>query len=77
MTNKEYALQFLRKGLSVIPLKSPSMVSQDLPEEKFIRECKVPLISWKEFQTRLPTEYEVSSWFDRWPNANIGIVTGV
>jgi len=76
MDNKDYALQYLRRGLSVIPLKSPSMVSKDLPKDEFIRQCKVPLIGWKEFQTRLPTEEEVCGWFDKWPNANIGIVTG-
>jgi hypothetical protein len=24
----------------------------------------------------LPTEQEVTDWFDRWPNANIAIITG-
>ena len=76
MSTKDYALKYLKKGLSVIPLKSPAMVSGDLPEKEFIRQCKMPLVSWKPFQERLPTEQEVSAWFDRFPNANIGIVTG-
>ena len=76
MNNKEIALSYLRKGLSVIPLKSPSMVSNNLPKQEFIRQCKMPLIKWKEFQSRLPTEEEVAGWFDQWPYANIGIVTG-
>jgi hypothetical protein len=37
---------------------------------------KRPLINWKEFQTRQATEEEVRGWFDKWPEANIGIVTG-
>ena len=41
-----------------------------------IEKCKRPLISWKEYQTRLPTEEEVCQWFDQNPHANIGIVTG-
>jgi KaiC/GvpD/RAD55 family RecA-like ATPase len=76
MSNKDIALQYQKMGLSVIPLKSPSMVSPNLPLKQFIRQCKIPLISWKKYQTQRPTEQEVSDWFDRWPDANIGIVTG-
>lgn len=76
MSNKDIALNYLRKGLSVIPLKSPSMVRKDLSDQDFIRQCKMPLISWREFQSRRPTEVEVTEWFDKWPEANIGIVTG-
>jgi len=76
MSNKQYAIQYLRKGLSIIPLKSPAMVWNSQSPEDLIRQCKVPLVSWKEYQTRLPTEQEVESWFSQWPDANIGIVTG-
>ena len=76
MSNKDIALSYLRQGLSVIPLKSPSMVSSNLPQQEFIRQCKMPLVKWKEFQSRLPTEEEVAGWFDQWPYANICIVTG-
>ena len=37
---------------------------------------KVPLVPWKEYQTRLPTEVEVRSWWRKWPTANIGMATG-
>lgn len=38
---------------------------------------KIPLLqTWKEFQTRKPTEQEVRDWWAKWPDANIGIVTG-
>jgi KaiC/GvpD/RAD55 family RecA-like ATPase len=76
MSNKDIALQYQKMGLSVIPLKSPSMVSSGLPPKQFIRQCKIPLVSWKEFQTRHPTVEEVTDWFNKWPDANIGIVTG-
>jgi hypothetical protein len=76
MTTKQIALQYLGKGLSIIPLKSPSMLSRNLTTKEFIRQCKVPLVGWKEFQNRLPTEQEVSTWFNKWPDANIGIITG-
>lgn len=38
---------------------------------------KRPLLkSWKEYQTRKPTKVELTSWWKKWPDANIGIVTG-
>lgn len=76
MATKEIALQYLDKELSVIPLISPSMASKKLSEEEFIRKCKTPLVGWKEYQKRLPTEEEVAAWFEKWPDANIGIITG-
>ena len=76
MTNKDIALSYLKKGYSVIPVKSPQMVRTDLSTEEIIKQCKVPLIAWKEFQNRRPTEQEVVEWFEMWPEANIGIVTG-
>ena len=55
------ALYYLNKcGFSVIPCG----------------DNKKPLIKWQEFQTRRPTTEEVSEWFKKNPNANIGIVTG-
>lgn len=59
-TPKSFALDAIKKGTSVIP------VGKD----------KVPLISWKEFQERLPTKEEVENWYTKWPDANVGIVTG-
>lgn len=55
------ALAYLAKGLSVIPV---------------VPRGKNPLIPWKEFQNRLATEEEVKEWFAKWPDANIGIITG-
>src|SRR5436309_2116979 len=37
---------------------------------------KTPLVEWKTYQHRLPTVAEVRGWFTRWPEANVGIVTG-
>jgi replicative DNA helicase len=76
MNTKEIALSYLNQGLSVIPVKSPQMVNPDATEKQRIDQCKIPLIAWKEYQNRLPTEEEVCQWFDEYPDANIGIVTG-
>lgn len=58
---KEIAIDFLTKNkVSVIP------VGPD----------KIPLISWKEYQTRFPTVEEINAWWEKYPDAQIGIVTG-
>ena len=62
------ALIYLRHGFSVIPLRSHGDVENR----------KKPLLpSWEPYQHRRPTEEEVREWFTKWPNANIGLVTGV
>lgn len=54
------ALSYLARGFSIIPVGSD----------------KKPLIKWKEFQSRKPTEAEVRQWFDLPNIAGIAIVTG-
>lgn len=56
----EVAVNYLTKGYSVIP----------------IGRDKKPLVSWKEFQNRLPTLEEVDGWYRQWPWAGVAIVTG-
>jgi len=55
------ALEYLHKyQFSVIPVNSD----------------KKPLIKWEEYQKRLASEVEVRKWWQTFPNANVGIVTG-
>ncbi len=37
---------------------------------------KRPLVAWREYQQRAATLEEIERWFERWPDANAGIVTG-
>ncbi len=37
---------------------------------------KRPLILWRPYQERSPTEAELRDWFRKWPGANVLIVTG-
>jgi hypothetical protein len=55
------ALTYAAQAFSVIPIQA--------------RE-KRPLIAWEGFQTRRATEEEPSAWWSKWPDANVGIVTG-
>lgn len=63
------ALRYLDQGFSVIPIFHTISADQD---------SKTPVIKWKDYQTRLPTEDEVLEW---WPDdgrkpSNLGICTG-
>lgn len=62
-TLKQSALGYARMGYSVIPLR---------PRDKR------PMVDfmWAEYQKRPATEKEISEWWDKEPNANIGIITG-
>ena len=52
---------YLARGWSVLPLR---------------KRDKRPLICWEHLQKERPTEPEIAEWFRRWPDANVGIVTG-
>jgi hypothetical protein len=58
-----YALTYLTKGLTVIPL---------------VYGDKKPVIKWEEYQSRRPTEEEVKKWFSKLHNIGIvcGSVSG-
>lgn len=71
------ALEYLRRGWSVIPLHSIRNGLCTCGKADCNSPGKHPPISWKEFQKRHATEAEVRQWFKRLPWANIGIVTGI
>lgn len=55
------ASEYGRLGWSVVPIRP---------------RAKLPLIAWEEYQHRCAGEDEIAAWFRRWPDANVGIVTG-
>ena len=57
----ESALKYSNLGFSVIPV---------------VKKDKKALIKWEPYQQRKSTTDEIKQWWDKWPNANIGIVTG-
>lgn len=58
---KEAAHRYVGRGWSVLPLRPAS---------------KLPLMRWEIFQSQRAGAVEIDQWFERWPDANIGIVTG-
>jgi hypothetical protein len=55
------ALQYAGYHWSVIPMRARD---------------KRPLIKWQKYQQQRASRDEISSWYQRWPTANVGIVTG-
>lgn len=55
------ALEYLNQGYCVIPIR---------------KDKKPYLMSWAEYQEKMPTADSVKKWWNTWPDANIGIVTG-
>lgn len=56
----DHAMQYLKKGFSVIP----------------VQKDKKPFIKWEPYQKQKPTIEEITTWFNKWPDAMIGICTG-
>ena len=42
----------------------------------FPTKGKKPLVEWEKYQHEKPTEDQVIQWWDKWPDADIGTVTG-
>lgn len=55
------AQAYLAHGWSVVPVEPRG---------------KRPLVRWKAFQKKRATPDEVRGWFERWPDANVSVVTG-
>ena len=60
-SNLDIALEYLESGWSVIPLSN---------------EEKHPLVKWKKFQKEYPTTDDLERWWEAWPDADVGIITG-
>lgn len=57
------ALEHIKNGRSILPIRPDG-------------SKKPCLDSWKEFQSRFPTEAEVREWWVRWPGAWVAMITG-
>lgn len=72
----EHALEYLKIGYSVIPVKGIHY-ARGKNEEEINDDIKRPLLTtWEEYQKRKATNEEIKKWWEKWPDANIGIVTG-
>lgn len=60
-TGRDVALELLELGYRPFPINP---------------KTKASLVKWKEYQERPPTPDEIEQWWDQWPKAAVGIVTG-
>jgi len=72
----EWYLESLNKALAKNAKQDDPLSENEVGQKMLIEQCKIPIVKWKEYQTRIPTEEEVTQWFTENPQANIGIVTG-
>ena len=65
-TIRQYALAYARIGLAVFPVSSHGRTSEDY---------KRPMVK-NGFHDATTDPDTINKWWERWPDANIGIVTG-
>ena len=62
MTSKaKIAEWFVKSGFTVIPLEVGG---------------KRPRVGWQQYQESGVDEEQVNEWWSRWPDANVGVLTG-
>jgi hypothetical protein len=73
----EAALSYERQGFSVVPLHTPTEGGCSCKKRA---DCPNPgkhaRVKWLPLQERRATESDIRRWWARWPDANVGIVTG-
>ncbi len=63
--NAEWAKQYLNHYWPAIPLGQKPDLS-----------WKQALVPWQSYENMLPTEADIASWWNQWPFARVGIITG-
>lgn len=78
MTTVTTAAGYAERGISVVPLHTPTNQGCSCPRgASCLSPGKHPRIDWKPYQQQRATLEEIRSWWERWPTANVGIVTGM
>lgn len=74
---QEWALYYASLGFSIIPLCTPTgMGSCAIHGDGCKSAGKTPLIKWEKYKSERASVVTLNEWWGKWPNANIGIVTG-
>lgn len=70
------AAAYARRGWSVVPLHTPAAARCSCGRADCPAAGKHPRIPWQELMRRRASVDEVAAWWRRWPDANVGVVTG-
>lgn len=77
-TMLDYALEYARAGMSVVPTHSVDAQGRcSCSNRNCASPGKHPRLRWKSHSIEPLTEDKIISWWTKFPEANIGIITGV
>jgi Bifunctional DNA primase/polymerase, N-terminal/CHC2 zinc finger len=72
----EAALAYCRRGWSIVPMHSPAEGGCSCGRRGCVAVAKHPRVPWEARMEVAASEQEVEEWWRRWPDANVGVVTG-
>lgn len=76
MTGAAAARRLAARGWSVIPMHSVTGGRCSCRRVRCASPGKHPRIRWEPWMLRAATPAELDAWWERWPDANVGVVTG-
>ena len=76
MNMMKYALHYASMGMSVIPVHTVTGGECSCGSPKCSAPGKHPRIKWLGRASKCMTEKEIKDWWKRYPDSNVGIVTG-
>ena len=76
MKNIDYALKYAELGWSIVPCHHIIKGECTCKDPNCSSPGKHPRIRWKDYQLIKADKETISKWWQRWPGANIGLITG-
>jgi len=70
------ARAYVELGWAVVPVHMMRGGSCSCGRDTCAAPGKHPHVRWQRFQTLRPTVDQVAAWWRRWPDANVGVLTG-
>jgi uncharacterized protein len=70
------ALAASERGWSVVPMHTPTHGRCSCGDPSCAAPGKHPRVAWDRLTRSAATRAEVAQWWQRWPEANLGVVTG-
>jgi len=73
---RDIALKYLERGWSVLPVHSVRNGVCSCGNPQCPSPGKHPRIKWSEFTRTRATEDQIRGWWSKWPDSNVGVITG-
>jgi hypothetical protein len=70
------ALLLAARGWSVVPIHNVTAGRCSCRRSQCPSAGKHPRVRWERWTTRAARPTEIEAWWDRWPDANVGVITG-